>query len=245
MPKIIAKSEIIKFEFTLFSLFCCQLSVACCLSSVLILCSLFFVLLKMFTYNTISSSSEGIYREKGSKFLAFAIPVSNVDEIKEILKDFRKKYYDARHVCYAYMLGTERIDFRVNDDGEPTGTAGRPILGQINSLNLTNILVVVVRYFGGILLGTGGLITAYKEAAADALQNATIVEKEVTSIYILNFDYLVMNDVMQIIKMYNIAILSQQFEEKCRMKIEVPRQIEELIVGKIKEKADNMIKLYN
>jgi uncharacterized YigZ family protein len=199
----------------------------------------------MFTYNTISSSSEGIYREKGSKFLAFAIPVSNVDEIKEILKDFRKKYYDARHVCYAYMLGTERIDFRVNDDGEPTGTAGRPILGQINSLNLTNILVVVVRYFGGILLGTGGLITAYKEAAADALQNATIVEKEVTSIYILNFDYLVMNDVMQIIKMYNIAILSQQFEEKCRMKIEVPRQIEELIVGKIKEKADNMIKLYN
>lgn len=192
----------------------------------------------MFTYKTISSPSEGIYREKGSKFLAFAIPVSEVDEIKDILKNFRKKYYDARHVCYAYMLGAERTDFRVNDDGEPSGTAGRPILGQINSLNLTNILVVVVRYFGGILLGTGGLITAYKEAAAAALQNATIVEKEVTSIYKLNFDYPVLNDVMHIIKTHNIAILSQQFEEKCKMKIEVPRQIEELIVEKMKEKTE-------
>lgn len=192
----------------------------------------------MFTYKTISSASEGIYREKGSKFLAFAIPVSEVDEIKEILKNFRKRYYDARHVCYAYMLGAERTDFRVNDDGEPSGTAGRPILGQINSLNLTNILVVVVRYFGGILLGTGGLITAYKEAAADALQNTTIVEKEVTSIYILNFDYPALNDIMHIIKTNDIAILSQKFEEKCKMKIEVPRQIEELIVEKIKEKAE-------
>jgi len=198
----------------------------------------------MFTYKTISSPSEGIYREKGSKFLAFAIPVNDVDEIKEMLKNFRKKYHDARHVCYAYMLGAERTDFRVNDDGEPSGTAGRPILGQINSLNLTNILVVVVRYFGGILLGTGGLITAYKEAAADALQNAAIVEKEVTSIYILNFDYPVLNDVMHIIKTYNIAILSQQFEEKCKMKIEVPRQIEELIVGKMKEKVDQLLNMY-
>jgi len=198
----------------------------------------------MFTYKTISSPSEGIYREKGSKFLAFAIPVNDVDEIKEMLKNFRKKYHDARHVCYAYMLGAERTDFRVNDDGEPSGTAGRPILGQINSLNLTNILVVVVRYFGGILLGTGGLITAYKEAAADALQNAAIVEKEVTSIYILNFDYPVLNDVMHIIKTYNISILSQQFEEKCKMKIEVPRQIEELIVGKMKEKVDQLLNMY-
>jgi uncharacterized YigZ family protein len=198
----------------------------------------------MFTYKTISSPSEGIYREKGSKFLAFAIPVSDVDEIKEILKNFRKKYYDARHLCYAYMLGAERTDFRVNDDGEPLGTAGRPILGQINSLNLTNILVVVVRYFGGILLGTGGLIIAYKEAAANALQNATIVEKEVTSIYILNFNYPVLNDVMHIIKKHNIAILSQQFDEKCKMKIEVPKQIEEMIVEKMKEKADKLLKVY-
>ena len=142
------------------------------------------------------------------------------------------------------MLGAERTDFRVNDDGEPLGTAGRPILGQINSLNLTNILVVVVRYFGGILLGTGGLIIAYKEAAANALQNATIVEKEVTSIYILNFNYPVLNDVMHIIKKHNIAILSQQFDEKCKMKIEVPKQIEEMIVEKMKEKADKLLKVY-
>jgi uncharacterized YigZ family protein len=197
----------------------------------------------MFIYKTISSPSEGIYREKGSKFLSFAIPVCDAEEIKEILKDFRKKYHDARHVCYAYMLGPERTEFRANDDGEPSGTAGRPILGQINSNNLTNILIVVVRYFGGILLGTGGLITAYKEAAADALQNATFMEKEVTVIYTVYFNYPAMNEVMHIIKTYNIEIISQQFEEKCMIKIEIPLQTEDMIVGKLDEKANKVLKI--
>ena len=152
------------------------------------------------TYKTISSPAEGIYKEKGSKFLSFAIPVKTAEEIKEIIKEYRKQYYDARHVCYAYMLGAEHKDFRANDDGEPSGTAGRPILGQINSRELTDILVIVVRYFGGVLLGTGGLVVAYKEATADALNQAEIIEKTVDEVISVRFDYLLMNDVMRIIK---------------------------------------------
>ncbi len=197
----------------------------------------------MFTYKTISTASEGIYRDKGSKFISFAIPVNSKDEIQQILRDYRRRFFDARHVCYAWMLGAERTDFRVNDDGEPSGTAGRPILGQINSHNLTNILILVVRYFGGILLGTGGLITAYKEAAANALHQATIVEKEVTVQYHIIFDYQAMNDILHIIKTYNLEILSQQFEEKCRIQIEVPVKIEELIVEKLGEKAEEVLKV--
>ena len=197
----------------------------------------------MFTYKTISTASEGIYRDKGSKFISFAIPVNSKDEIQQILRDYRRRFFDARHVCYAWMLGAERTDFRVNDDGEPSGTAGRPILGQINSHNLTNILILVVRYFGGILLGTGGLITAYKEAAANALHQATIVEKEVTVQYHIIFDYQAMNDILHIIKTYNLEILSQQFEEKCRIQIEVPVKIEEMIVEKLGEKAEEVLKV--
>ena len=131
------------------------------------------------TFKTITSTGEGIYKEKGSKFLSYAIPVISADEAKENVKDYRKRFFDARHVCYAWMLGAERTEFRANDDGEPSGTAGRPILGQINSRDLTNVLVIVVRYFGGILLGTGGLVVAYKEAAANALNQTEILEKNV------------------------------------------------------------------
>lgn len=197
----------------------------------------------MLTYRTITSISEGFYSEKGSKFLSFAIPVSNKEEIKQILKDYRSNFHDARHICYAWMLGPDRLDFRANDNGEPSGTAGRPILGQINSQNLTNILIVVVRYFGGILLGTGGLNSAYKEAAADALHQATIIEKEVTVQYHVVFDYPAMNDIMHLIKTHNIEIITQQFEEKCLLKIEVPIQKIEIIMNKLKEKSEEIEKI--
>ena len=173
------------------------------------------------TYKTISSLSEGLYKEKGSRFISFAVPVDSLETIKELLNDYRKQFYDARHVCYAYMLGTERIDFRVNDDGEPSGTAGRPILGQINSNGLTNILIVVVRYFGGILLGTGGLVTAYKEAAADAIRNAEIVEQTVDCYFKISFDYLYMNDVMKAVKETNAQILQQGYEQNCVLELSI------------------------
>ena len=152
------------------------------------------------TYKTIIGVAEGIYTEKRSKFIAIAIPVHTVEEIKQHLDIYQKKYYDARHVCYAYMLGHERKDFRANDNGEPSGTAGKPILGQINSNGLTDILIVVVRYFGGIKLGTSGLIVAYKAAAAEAIANATIIEKTVDDEIAVAFEYPFMNDVMRIVK---------------------------------------------
>lgn len=173
------------------------------------------------SYLTIKNKSEGLYKEKGSKFLSFAIPVSNIEEIKEILKDYRKEFYDARHVCYAYMLGADRDEFRANDDGEPSGTAGRPILGQINSRNLTNVLVIVVRYFGGILLGTGGLIVAYKQAAADALDLAEIEERQVECMHKVHFDYPQMNDVMRILKEENASVKDTQYTNGCTVYFEV------------------------
>ena len=185
------------------------------------------------SYNTISKTSEGIYKEKGSKFLSFAIPVTDVVEIKSILDQYRKEYYDARHVCYAYMLGAERNEFRANDDGEPSGTAGRPILGQINSFELTNILIIVVRYFGGILLGTSGLITAYKEAAADAIRQAQIMEITVKNELIVRFDYVLMNDVMRIIKEYDAQIITQQFETACMIQISIPVRVAGAIQAKL------------
>lgn len=165
------------------------------------------------SYLTIAAKAEGIYKEKGSKFLAFAHPVESLDEVKELLEQYKKDFYDARHVCYAYMLGPDHEEFRANDDGEPSGTAGRPILGQINSNNLTNILVVVVRYFGGILLGTGGLIVAYKEATADAIQNAQIVERDVLHAHHLRFSYEEMNNVMKSLKGLDAQIIAQGYED--------------------------------
>jgi len=185
------------------------------------------------TYKTIIAPTEGIYKEKGSKFLSFAIPVSSADEVKEIVKNYRKEYYDSRHVCYAYILGADRKEFRANDDGEPSGTAGRPILGQINSRELTNILVIVVRYFGGILLGTGGLVVAYKEATTDALDQAEVIEKTVDESISIIFDYVLMNEVMRIIKDTNAQISSQNFEDQCAMQLSIRKQDAGLLSAKL------------
>jgi uncharacterized YigZ family protein len=171
----------------------------------------------MDTYLTISSVSEALYKDKGSKFYAFAYPVQSVEQIKEILAEKRKEYYDARHVCYAYMLGYERNVFRANDDGEPSGTAGRPILGQINSSNLTDILIIVVRYFGGTLLGTSGLIQAYKTSAAEAIAAATIEERIVEKTFVSKFGYQDLNAVMRIMKDFDLAIVNQIQERDCTL----------------------------
>jgi len=175
----------------------------------------------MDSYRTITTLTEGIYKEKGSKFLAFSIPVQNVEEVKELVKAYKKEYYDARHVCYGYMLGADRKEWRANDDGEPSGTAGRPIVGQINSRELTNILVIVVRYFGGILLGTGGLTIAYKEATAYALNQAVIIEKTVDGEMTIHFEYAIMNSVMRIVKETNARIIDQGYEGDCFMKLSI------------------------
>lgn len=176
------------------------------------------------TFLTISDISEGLYKEKGSKFFAFAIPVTDVEEVKEHISDFRKMYHDARHVCYAYMLGPEAKEFRANDDGEPSGTAGRPILGVIQSNNLTNVLIVVVRYFGGTKLGTSGLINAYKEASADAVQNNQIVEKTVDEMVKIRFEYPFMNDVMRIVKEESPTIVEQSFDMDCFMSLSIRKR---------------------
>ena len=194
------------------------------------------------TYKTIIAPTEGIYKEKGSKFLSFAMPVNNSDEVKELVKNYRKEYYDSRHVCYAYMLGAERKEWRANDDGEPSGTAGRPILGQINSRELTNILVVVVRYFGGILLGTGGLVVAYKEAVADALNQAEIIERTVDETISINFDYVLMNDVMRVIKDTNAQIISQTFDNICSMQLSIRKQDVKLLIKKLEKMNSLTIK---
>ena len=175
----------------------------------------------MDTYRTIKTLATGTYSEKRSKFLAFAIPVRSVDEVKQLVAEYQKKYYDARHVCYAYMLGAERLEFRANDNGEPSGTAGKPILGQINSNELTDILIVVVRYFGGVKLGTSGLIVAYRLAAAEAIANADIIEKTVDEDITFMFEYPFMNDVMRIVKEENPQIVSQGFENNCSMTLRI------------------------
>lgn len=175
----------------------------------------------MDTYKTIKNISEGQYSEKRSKFLAFAIPVTNVEEIKDIVASYQKKYYDARHVCYAYMLGADRLEFRANDNGEPSGTAGKPILGQINSNELTNILIIVVRYFGGVKLGTSGLIVAYRLAAAEAIAAAEIIEKTVDVEVSFTFEYPYMNDVMRVVKDLDVSIVSQGYDNDCAMTLRV------------------------
>ncbi len=167
------------------------------------------------TYNTITQTSSGLYKEKGSKFIALAYPVTNEDEVKEILAELKKEYYNARHHCYAYVLNPDKSAWRVNDDGEPSGTGGRPIHGQIQSFDLTNVLIVVVRYFGGTKLGVSGLINAYKSAAKDALSQAQVIEKTVNEVYKLEFPYEEMNDIMRIIKEEDIQILDNQYDEAC------------------------------
>lgn len=173
-------------------------------------------------YKTITDKTgEGYHTEKRSRFIAFAHHVTSANEVKEIVASYRKKYYDARHVCYAYMLGAERTDFRANDDGEPGGTAGKPILGQINSHGLTDILIVVIRYYGGINLGTGGLIAAYRTAAAESIAAAETRVRQVEETITYDFSYPMMNDVMKIVKEMNPRIVSQTFDNTCSIVLSI------------------------
>ena len=172
-------------------------------------------------FKTIKTTGEGFYSEKRSKFLAFAHHVETIDEVKELLDTYRKKYYDARHVCYAYMLGPERTEFRAVDDGEPSSTAGKPILGQINSNELTDILIVVVRYYGGVNLGTSGLIVAYREAAADAIAHCTVETRQVEEVVSYSFAYPMMNDVMRIVKDMAPRIVSQTYDNTCEIRLAI------------------------
>ncbi len=177
------------------------------------------------TYKTIATASEEVlYKEKNSKFFGYAFPVTTEDEIKEILERLRKEHYSARHWCYAYQIGTEKIQYRANDDGEPNNSAGMPIYGQIQSFEVTNVLIVVVRYFGGVKLGVGGLISAYKTAAQMALENATIVEKTINKHFIISFGYAHMNKVMRIIKEKNLQIVSQKMEMDCEIEISIRKK---------------------
>jgi uncharacterized YigZ family protein len=185
------------------------------------------------SYKTIKTLSQGIFKDKGSKFLSFAYPVSKSESVKPIIDELKKKYHDARHHCYAYMIGYQRQNWRINDDGEPSGTAGKPILGQINSAGLTNILIVVVRYFGGTLLGTSGLINAYKCAAADAISAAAITELFVKDYYLIKFPYELLSHVMKILKEENTGLANQSFDVNCSIEIDFrilngPRILEKL-----------------
>ena len=171
-------------------------------------------------YKTLKAPSEGLYKEKMSKFISFAVPVATADEAKEVIKRYQKEYYDARHVCWAYMIGAARTEFLSNDNGEPSGTAGKPILGQINSFELTNVVIVVVRYFGGIKLGTSGLIVAYREAAAEAIRAGEIIECHEQGTVSFSFPYRGMNDVMKLVKTENLTILSQEFDHLCTMTVQ-------------------------
>lgn len=184
-------------------------------------------------FKTLAAPSEGLYKEKMSKFLSFAIPVQSADEAKEIIKQYQKRFYDARHVCWAYMIGTDRSEFLSSDNGEPSGTAGKPILGQINSFGLTNVLIIVVRYFGGILLGTSGLIVAYREAAAETIANAEILECHEQGTVSFSFPYLGMNDVMKLVKRENLKVTAQDFDNVCKMTIQANLDDIPALKGKI------------
>lgn len=180
------------------------------------------------TYKTVSKEvCEGFYSEKRSKFLAFVHHVDSVDEAMTIVKEYRKKYYDARHCCYAYVLGSDRADFRANDDGEPSSTAGKPILGQLNRLELTDVLVVVIRYYGGVNLGTGGLIVAYRTATEDALSKAVIEEKFVEERITYRFTYPMINAVMRVVKETGALIVSQSFDNDCEIVLSIRQSLAE------------------
>lgn len=184
-------------------------------------------------FKTITNVGEGTYSEKRSKFLAFSHHVESEDDIRELLAFYRKKYFDARHVCYAYMLGAERKIFRANDDGEPSSTAGKPILGQINSSGLTDILIVVVRYCGGVNLGTGGLIVAYKTAAAAAIENSVVETRQVEEIITYNFPYVMMNNVMRVVKDMKPRILSQTYDTTCEIKLSIRLSEAEILKARL------------
>lgn len=185
------------------------------------------------SFLTIAENAEGIYKDKGSKFLAYAFPVETEEEIKDHIQALKKEHYSARHHCYAWRLGADKKLYRANDDGEPSSTAGKPILGQIRRLDLTNVLIVVVRYFGGTLLGVSGLINAYKEAAADVLSNTSIIEKLVEVTFKIEFDYANMNPVMRIFKDENLEQKDNQFELKCSITTSVRKNEAERVVGQL------------
>ncbi len=184
-------------------------------------------------YKTLKTEGEGYYTDKRSKFLAFAHHVSSVDEIKDLLAGYRKKYYDARHVCYAYMLGPERLEFRANDDGEPSSTAGKPSLGQINIHELTDVLIVVVRYYGVVNLGTSGLIVAYREAAADAIAHSEVETRQVEEVVTYTFAYPMMNDVMRIVKEMNPRIVSQTYDNTCEIQLSIRKSEAEQLKSRL------------
>jgi uncharacterized YigZ family protein len=188
----------------------------------------------MNTFKTILTASETVFKDKGSKFLGFAVPVKNAEEALEIVKQKRKDFFDARHVCFAYMIGTERINFRINDDGEPSGTAGKPILGQINSHDLTDILIVVVRYFGGTLLGVSGLINAYKTTAFQAVANAKVVEIDIEKRLKICCDYQNLNFVMKQIKDFELKVLHQEQSLTCEFTVSYKNKFYEKLIEKLK-----------
>ncbi|MDR2684921.1 MAG: IMPACT family protein [Prevotellaceae bacterium] len=195
----------------------------------------------MDSYKTISDSSEGVFRDKGSKFLSFALSVKSGEEALELVKQKRKEFFDARHVCWAYVIGAERINFRVNDDGEPSGTAGKPILGQINSNKLTDIVIIVVRYFGGTLLGTSGLINAYKTVAANALASAQIIEIDVEKQFSIVCSYENLNFVMKIIKDFSLKVLVQNHSATCEFTVSCKQKYYKNAIEKLRNNFNILI----
>lgn len=187
----------------------------------------------MDSFQTISEPSEGLYKEKGSRFIALAYPITTEEEVKPILTELRKKYFDARHHCYAWRLGAENPRTRTMDDGEPSSTAGKPILGQLVSTDLTNVLIVVIRYFGGTKLGVSGLIKAYREAAADAIRNSDIVEKNIETIVTISFGYELMNSVMKVVKELSPTIIKQDFGNLCVMELAIRRDNGEVLKNRL------------
>ena len=186
------------------------------------------------SYKIVTSAGEGLYKEKGSKFIAEAFPVHSEAEVKEHVAEIKKKYFDAKHHCYAFMIGPDKACYRSSDDGEPSGTAGKPILNQILSKDVTNVCVVVTRYFGGQLLGVPGLINAYKSAAREALDNCSIVEKTIDEVYSLEFDYPLLNEVMRILKDENLQQQNPKFEIRCSLEISIRQSDSDRIIAKIK-----------
>lgn len=195
------------------------------------------------TYRTIKTPSEGLFKDKGSKFIAFAYPISSEIDIKPLVAKLKAEHTKANHHCWAMRLTPDRSVFKLNDDGEPSGTAGRPILNTLLSRDLTNILVGVVRYFGGTLLGVPGLINAYKQATDDALNQATVIEKTVNDIYTINFNYLQMNDIMRLVKEENITIIYQQFDNDCTLQVSI-RKMQVSIVLSVLDKIEGIVVKY-
>lgn len=195
------------------------------------------------TYKTIKAPVEGLFKDRGSKFLAYAYPIEHENEVKPLVDNLRKEHFKAVHHCYAYRLGLDRTNFRVNDDGEPSGTAGKPILNTLLSHDITNILVVVVRYFGGTLLGVPGLINAYKSATAEALTVAEVVEKTVNDVYNVSFEFVQMNDVMKIVKEFSLKIRNQTYDNQCSIELEFRKTLTNQVIGKL-EKIDGILVEY-